>query len=391
MSKIVEGIRKYAMTIVLVLVVIFFAIISKGKILQPQNINNLIAQNAYVFVLATGMLYCILTGGNIDLSVGSIVCFVGAVGGTMMVTWTWPVWLSMLCMILIGILIGVWQGFWIAYMNIPPWITTLAGMLMFRGLGNVVLKGLTISNFPPAFVNLFNGFVPDLLGFVNIMVGEKKLNILCIVVGILVCVIIILAELKNRANRTKKGYELDPLYKSIIKTVLICAVVLFVVYKLALYKGIPFILIWIAVIMLVYNFIASKTILGRHFYTVGGNVEAAKMSGVDTRRIYFIAYINVAFLSAVATMITMSRLSSATPTAGNMYELDAISSCFVGGASAYGGSGTIPGMIVGASLIGVINLGMSLMSVDTDWQKIVKGMVLLVAVIFEVLNKRQKS
>ena len=389
MSKFVEGIRKYAMTIVLFLVVIFFAVMSEGKILQEQNINNLIAQNAYVFVLATGMLYSILTGGNIDLSVGSIVCFVGAVGGTMMVTWTWPVWLSMLCMILIGILIGVWQGFWIAYMNIPPWITTLAGMLMFRGLGNVVLKGLTISNFPPAFVNMFNGYVPALFGYINI--GEKKADIFCLVVGLVVCAVIIFAELRNRRNRTKKGYELEPIYKSILKTCLICAVVLFIIYKLAMYKGIPFILIWIAVIMLVYNFIASKTILGRHFYTVGGNVEAAKMSGVDTRKIYFLAYVNIAFLSAVAGMITMSRLSSATPTAGNLYELDAISSCFVGGASAYGGSGTIPGMIVGASLIGVINLGMSLMRVDTDWQKIVKGLVLLVAVIFEVLNKRQKA
>lgn len=308
-----------------------------------------------------------------------------------MVTWGWPVWLSMLCMLLIGIIIGIWQGFWIAYMNIPPWITTLAGMLMFRGLGNVVLKGLTISNFPPAFANLFNGYVPDLLGFINITSGETKLNILSIFVGILVCVAIVLVELKNRANRKKKGYELESISKSVIKTGLICAVVLFIMIKLAMYKGIPFILIWIAIIMLVYNFIASKTILGRHFYTVGGNVEAAKMSGVDTKKIFFIAYINMAFLSAVATMITMARLSSATPTAGTNYEMDAISSCFVGGASAYGGSGTIPGMIVGAALIGVINQGMSILGVDTDWQKIVKGMVLLVAVIFEVINKKQKK
>ena len=391
MSKLLEGIRKYAMTIVLVLVVIFFTAMSGGKILQASNINNLIAQNAYVFVLATAMLYCILTGGNIDLSTGSIVCFVGAVGATMMVTWGWPVWASMACMILMGILIGVWQGFWIAYMNIPPWITTLAGMLMFRGLGNVVLKGLTISNFPPAFVNLFNGYIPDILGFINITIGETKLNILCLLVGLIICAIIIMMELRNRANRKKKGYELETITKSIIKTALICAVVLFVMIKLAMYKGIPFILVWIAAIMLVYNFIASKTILGRHFYTVGGNVEAAKMSGVDTRRIFFIAYINMAFLSAVATMITMARLSSATPTAGTNFEMDAISSCFVGGASAYGGSGTIPGMIVGATLIGVINQGMSILGVDTDWQKIVKGMVLLVAVIFEVVNKKQKG
>ena len=391
MSKFVEGIRKYAMTIVLVLVIVFFAILSKGKILQATNINNLIAQNAYVFVLATGMLYCILTGGNIDLSVGSIVCFIGAVGGTMMVSWSWPVWQSMLCMILIGIIIGVWQGYWIAYMKIPPWITTLAGMLMFRGLGNVVLKGLTISNFPEAFVNLFNGYVPDALGFIPLYAGETKMNVLCIFVGLVVCAIIIYMEIRNRNNRKVKGYELDTLSKTIVKTIIMCAVVLFLVFKLAMYKGIPFILIWIAIIMLIYNFVASKTILGRYFYTVGGNAEAAKMSGVDTKKIFFIAYINIAFLTAVTTMITMARLSSATPTAGINYELDAISSCFVGGASAYGGSGTIPGMLVGASLIGVINLGMSIMGVDTDWQKIVKGMVLLSAVIFEVLNKKQKA
>ena len=276
-------------------------------------------------------------------------------------------------------------------MNIPPWITTLAGMLMFRGLGNVVLKGLTISNFPPVFVNMFNGYVPDILGFINVTVLGTKLNIFCIFVGLVVCVLIILSELRNRANRKKKGYELDTVAKSIVKTALICAVVLFVMVELSMSKGIPFILIWIAAIMLIYDFVASKTILGRHFYTVGGNVEAAKMSGVDTRKIFFIAYINMAFLSAVTTMITMARLSSATPTAGTNFEMDAISSCFVGGASAYGGSGTIPGMIVGATLIGVINLGMSVLRVDTDWQKIVKGLVLLLAVIFEVLNKRQKK
>jgi len=309
----------------------------------------------------------------------------------MMVSWSWPVWLSMLCMILIGVIIGVWQGYWIAYMKIPPWITTLAGMLMFRGLGNVVLKGLTISNFPPAFVNLFNGYVPDALGFIPFYVGETKMNVLCIFIGLIVCAIIIYTEIRNRNNRKVKKYELDALSKTITKTIIICAVVLFLVFKLAMYKGIPFILIWIALIMLIYNFVASKTVLGRHFYTVGGNVEAAKMSGVDTKKIFFIAYINIAFLTAVTTMITMARLSSATPTAGVNYELDAISSCFVGGASAYGGSGTIPGMLVGASLIGVINLGMSIMGVDTDWQKIVKGMVLLSAVIFEALNKKQKA
>ena len=298
--------------------------------LLPQNVNNLVAQNAYVFILATGMLFCILTGGNIDLSVGSVVCFVAAVGGKMMVLNSMNPYLTMLVMLLTGIAIGAWQGFWIAYVRIPPFIVTLAGMLAFRGLSNVVLEGQTLAPMPDAYLGLFNNYIPDFLG------GGEGFNRTCFVVGIIVCIVYVALVMKNRADRAKKGYSVEAFGGTAVKMVLICAVVLAFMFRLAQYKGIPNSLLWVAVIIAIYTYIASKTTTGRYFYAVGGNEKATKLSGIDTNKVYFLAYLNMGLLAAIAGMVTMARLNSSNPQAGTNFEMDAIGACFIGGASAYG-------------------------------------------------------
>ena len=386
-EHVLAGLKKYTMIIALILVTLFFTWGTGGKILLPQNVSNLVAQNAYVFVLATGMLLCILTGGNIDLSVGSVVCFVGAVGATLMETMGVNVWVSILAMIVVGTLIGAWQAFWIAYVHVPPFITTLSGMMVFRGLSNVILQGMTVSITNEFFVKLFGGgaecYVPDFIG------GGEGFNITCMLVGVIACVIYIIIVMRGRMTRAKKGYEMEATAPAMAKMVLICIVILAFAFELAQYKGIPTALIWVAVVVFVYGYITSKTTIGRYFYAVGGNEKATKLSGINTERVYFIAYTNMGFLAALAGMLTIARMTSAQPTYGQNYEMDAIGSCFIGGASAYGGIGTVPGVIVGAVLMGVINLGMAIMGVDANYQKVVKGLVLLAAVIFDVVSKKK--
>ena len=385
-AKAVDLAKKLTMIIVLVLVTAFFAIRTDGAILLPMNISNLISQNAYVFILATGMLLCILTGGNIDLSVGSVVCFVGAIGAKLMVNNGVNMVVAILIMLLVGTLIGAWQGFWIAFVRIPPFIVTLAGMLIFRGLSNVVLDGMTVSIADKkSFVKLFGGgadcYIKDFL-------GTNEINMTCMIAGIVAVVIFIALQLLSYMGKKKKGYDAGSLAGMITKIVIISAVIIWVTYKLAQHKGIPSVLIWVLIVIFVYGYITSNTTTGRYFYAVGGNEKATKLSGVNTNKVYFLAYLNMGFLSALAGMVTIARLSSAQPTYGQNYEMDAIASCFIGGASAYGGIGTVPGVIIGAILMGVINLGMSLMGVDQNLQKVVKGGVLLAAVIFDVVSKR---
>ena len=377
-------IQKYTMIIALVVVVVFFSIITGGKLILPQNISNLIAQNAYVFVLAVGMLLAILTGGNIDLSVGSVVCFVGAIGGKMMSEQKLPVIVAIIAMLIIGTAVGAWQAFLIAYIHIPPFITTLAGMLMFRGLSNIVLNGLTISPMPDSYLALFNSFIPDPF-------GVKGFNIMCMIIATIAIVIYVALWFKGRMEKVKKGYEVPKMSSDLAKVILICALILAIMIQLARYKGIPSYLIWVLVCVLVYGYITANTTTGRYFYAVGGNQKAAQLSGIDTKKVFFLAYTNLGFLSAVAAMITIARLNSANPTAGDGYEMDAIGSCFIGGASAYGGTGTVSGVVIGATLMGVINMGMNIAGVDANWQKVVKGAVLLAAVIFDVVSKRKSS
>ena len=295
-------------------------------------------------------------------------------------------WLAILVMFAVGTLIGAFQGFWIAYVRIPPFIVTLAGMLAFRGLSNVVLDGMTVSiKDCTTFVNLFGGgadcYIPDFF-------GNGSLNMTCIIAGVLAAAIYISIQIKERMDKVKKGYEVEGLITAILIMVMITAVFLAFTYSLAQHKGIPSVRIWVLIVIMVYGYITSNTTVGRYFYAVGGNEKATKLSGINTNKVYFLAYMNMGFLAALAGMVTIARMTSAQPTYGQNYEMDAIGSCFIGGASAYGGTGTVPGVIVGAVLMGVINLGMSLMGVDQNMQKVVKGLVLLAAVIFDVVSKR---
>lgn len=387
-TKILGGVQKYTMTIVLVLVVLFFMWQSEGNILLPRNLTNLISQNAYVFVLASGMLLCILTGGNIDLSVGSVACFTGAVGATLMANGI-NMWLCVAIMLAIGLAIGAWQAYWIAFVRVPPFIVTLAGMLIFRGLSNVVLDGKTQTVDDALFAKIFGGgaecFIPDVFG------DGSGLNILCLVIGVLACVVFLAATFYSRISRVRKGYSVEPLYATIAKSAIIVAVVLFFTWKLSQDRGVPTVLIWIAAVIGIYAYITSKTTMGRHLYAVGGNEKATKLSGINTNKVYFFAYTNMGVMSALAGMLMVARMSASQPTLGEGYEMDAIGACFIGGASAYGGIGTIPGVIIGAVLMGVINLGMSIIGVDQNFQKVVKGGVLLAAVIFDVVSKRNKA
>ncbi len=386
-TKVLNFIQKYTMIIALVLVTGFFTVRTNGKILMPQNITNIISQNAYVFVLATGMLMCILTGGNIDLSVGSVVCFAGTIGAVLMHR-ELNMWLAVLIMLLVGLAIGAWQAFWIAYVKVPPFITTLAGMLIFRGLSNVVLQGKTMSVTNAKFVQIFGGgancYVPDFFGGANI-------NLFCLVVGILACALYLFFTLRNFNSRKRAGLESEALYKVAGKAVIIVAVVMFFTLRLAQYKGLPMALLWVAAVVLIYTYITSKTTVGRYLYAIGGNEVATRLSGINTKKIYFFAYANMGLLAGLAGILTIARLTSAQPTYGQNYEMDAIGSCFIGGASAYGGVGTVPGVIIGALLMGVINIGMSIMGVDANYQKVVKGLVLLAAVIFDVVSKKKNS
>ena len=387
MKNVGKVLKEHTMQIILVLVVIFFNITTKGKILMPANFSALINQNAYVYILATGMLMCMLIKGNIDLSVGAVVCFVDAVGAVLMVKKGVPVPIAMLVMLLVGLAVGCFMGYVIAYLNIPPWIATLSGFLAFRGLGTQVLGGNSVS-VDKVYTNIFNNALPALF---NIPFGKNTMNGLCLLVGIAVCVVLWVTQFKERATKVKKGYEAESQTSVIVRCVILSIVILLFTYKLGIDKGIPLTLVWVAVVALIYNFITSKTVIGRYFYTMGGNVEATRLSGIDTRKILFLAYLNMQFLTVIAAWMTMARLTSANPNAGMNFEMDAISACIVGGVSAYGGSGTVFGMVVGATLIGVINLGMSLMGIDANYQKVVKGIVLLAAVVFEIFNNRKKA
>lgn len=385
--KIGDILKKYTMVIALVLVFALFCVTTQGKILFPQNINNLISQNAYVFVLAAGMLLCILTGGNIDLACGSVVCFVGGIGAIMMDKGI-NVWVAVIVMLVVGALVGAWQGYWIAYVNVPPFIATLAGMYAFRGLSNVVLQGFTVGIRNEVFLNVFGGgancYIPD-------FIGSGKPNITCLAAGILIVVIYIIALIKNRISAKVNGYEVAPITSVVIKSGIISIAIIWLFYMLAQYNGIPTSLIWIAVVLLVYAYITTKTTMGRYLYAVGGNEKATRLSGIDSRSPYFFAYINMGLMSGLAGILTVARATQAQPTFGQGYEMDAIAACFIGGASAYGGEGGIFGVVIGAVLMGVINQGMSIMGMEANYQKVIKGLVLLIAIIFDVMSNKKKK
>ncbi|MBR3418688.1 MAG: sugar ABC transporter permease [Oscillospiraceae bacterium] len=376
-------IKKYTMVIALCVVFILFAVLTGGRLLYPQNLSNLLLQNAYVLVMACGMLLCILTGGNIDLSVGSTVCLVGAIAAQLLATDRMSPILVILICLLLSVIIGVWQGFWIGNVHIPPFICTLAGMFLFRGLGRAILGSKTVAISNKSFLNIFASYiaVPGLDD------GEKKWS--AFIAGIIIAALLLVNTVRSRAHKAKKGYKQVSAASEFGKIIVIDALVLYYTWKLANYKGIPVMALWVLAVVLIYAFITSKTAFGRYFYAVGGNEKATKLSGINTNFVYFMAYTSMSLLAGLSGLLMAARIGSVNGDTGNSFEMDAIGSCFIGGASAYGGSGTVPGIMVGAILLGVINQGMSIIGLDNNWQYVVKGAVLLVAVIFDVVSNHK--
>ena len=306
--------KKYAMAIVLVLVILLFYVLTKKAILYPQNINNLLSQNAYVFVLATGMLLCILTGGNIDLAVGSVVCFVGAVGGVVLDK-DMNFIVAFIIMMLIGLAIGMWQGFWIAFVNVPPFIATLAGMYAFRGLSNVVLGGQAINlSKMDGFLKAFGGGADCYIPGPSINLFGAPHNLICLVVGLIGVAIFLFMTISGRINTKKRGYATPPLLGDVVKMVIISAVVLYLTEKLAAYKGIPTSLIWVLLVVIAFGYVTQKTTIGRDLYAVGGNKKAAQLSGVNVKKVYFFAFSLMGLLSGLTGILTIARAASSQPT-----------------------------------------------------------------------------
>jgi putative multiple sugar transport system permease protein len=386
MQRFKDFLKKNTMLIALIVVVILFQVLivaaGKGSLLKPQNVSNIIAQNSYVVILATGMLLCILTGGNIDLSIGAVVALTGAVAGTLIINMHVNVYLAIIICLLVGTGIGAIQAYCIAYVGIPPFIVTLGGMLLWRGIAQVILQGMTLAPYPDEYLKYFTSFLPK-------TDSSEFLLAVTMVVAAIICVAYIAYEITGRANKIKKGYTVDSMPYLLTKLVIISAVMLTFAYLLGNYKGFPVVLILIAIVVLVYSYFTNNTVPGRYLYAMGGNEKATRLSGVNTKKMMFFAYTNMGFLCAVAALVCIARFNSSAPSLGDGYELDAIGACFIGGASAYGGTGTVGGSVIGAIFMGVLNNGMSILGIDANWQKAVKGFVLVAAVAFDVISKRK--
>ena len=407
MQNIKKTLKGNTMILILLAVMLFFQVLivaaDKGSLFAPANITNLINQNAWVVILATGMLLCILTGGNIDLSVGSLICLLGAVAGILIVNMAWPVLPSILICLIVGALIGAWHGFFIAYVHIPPFICTLSGMLLWRGVALILLNGMTISPFPDSFTNIFNSYLPglflaqpteemsdeayDLLSEHN----ESITFVVTMIVSLACCFATVVSSFLSRVSKQRKGYSIPSFGSFVGKQVVLCAAIMIVGTLLAKDKGLPVILIILGVVVGIYSYYTKNTVPGRYLYAIGGNEKAARLSGVNTDNVMMFAYTNMGFIAGICGLVCAARLNSAAPTVGQSYEMDAIASCFIGGASAYGGTGSVGGAVVGAIFMGVLNNGMSILGVDSNWQRAVKGLVLLLAVIFDVVSKKKKS
>ena len=388
-KKATLNMRQYGMMIMLVVVYVFFAILTGGKNLTPMNINNLIMQNGYVVILAVGMLLCVLTG-NVDLGVGSVVASCGAVAGTLIIDFGVSTPVAMLAALAVGAAFGVFVGFFVSELEIPPFIVTLATMLMGRGLCYVILKAQTKGPLPASYNWIGTGFLPTIpvMGSAN---GGKGVDLICLIVAAVISVLIILAEIKAVATAKKHGLPVAPAWQLIVKDAVIIGIVCFFFWKLANYNGIPVVLVLMAVLVGIYHFITTNTVAGRQVYAMGGNAKAARLSGINTKKVFFWVYANMGLLAAVAGIVLSARNQSATPKAGDSFEMDAIASCYIGGAATSGGVGTIIGAVVGAFIMGILNNGMSLAGYDTNIQKIVKGMVLLGAVTVDLVSKRKKG
>lgn len=380
------NIKQYSMVIALIAIFALFYFMTGGKNATSTNINNLVMQNGYVVILATGMLLCVLTG-NVDLGVGSIVALSGAVAALMVVDNGMSVPVAFLAALGVGLISGVFTGFFISVLGIPPFVVTLATMLMGRGLTYTFLQARTVGPLPTNYTRFGSGFFFTK----HIPFGDGKLDLVCIAVAAIATILIILSEMRSISTKKKYGFATNPMWQVAVKLVIILAIVWFFFYKLATYNGIPIVLIIMGVIVGIYHFITSKTVAGRQVYALGGNAKAARLSGINTKFVFFWVYANMGLLAAVAGIVLSARNAAATPKAGDGFELDAIGSCYIGGAAAAGGVGTIIGAVVGAFVMGILNNGMSLVGWSTDLQKVVKGAVLLGAVTFDIVSNSKKS
>jgi putative multiple sugar transport system permease protein len=378
-----NNVREYGMLIALIAVMVFFQFQTNGVLMKPVNITNLVLQNSYVIVMAMGMLLIIITGG-IDLSVGSVVAVIGALAGVLIVRYDFNWALVVAICLLLGALIGAFHGYFVAFMKIPAFIVTLAGMLIFRGLTIALLRGESVGPFPRGFQNISSGFIPDFFHY-------EGLHITTVLIGVLLSILIVWLDVRARRNQRKYGFEVVPFYLFVAKNVAMTAVVMGFSWLMASYKGLPNVLVLLFVLISFFSFITSSSVIGRRIYAMGGNEKAARLSGVNTPRLLFYTFINMGVLASTAGLIVAARLNSATPNAGDGMELDVIAACFIGGASPMGGVGKVIGALVGAFLIGVLNNGMSILGVGIDWQKVVKGIVLLLAVLFDVYNKNKSA
>ncbi|EFL13316.1 multiple monosaccharide ABC transporter permease [Streptomyces sp. C] len=373
--------RQYGMLLALALIVLLFQFWTGGILLQPLNVTNLIQQNGYILILAIGMMIVIIAG-HIDLSVGSLAAFVGAAAAVMMVEHGTPWPLALAAALLIGALAGAWQGFWIAYVGIPSFIVTLAGMLLFRGGTQILLQGQSVAPFPKGFQNISSGFLPA--------VGpHTDYHNLTLLLGLAVLAVAILQEVRGRRRAASYGLQPLPAGLFLVKLGAITAAVVAFTLLLASYHGVPIVLLVLGVLLVVFGYVMRNSVLGRHTYAIGGNEAAARLSGVKSKRVVFLAFVNMGVLAALAGMVFAARLNAGTPQAGINFELEAIAAAFIGGASASGGVGTVLGALTGGLVLGVLNNGMSLVGVGTDYQQVIKGLVLLAAVGFDVYNKRR--
>lgn len=393
-AYLVANFREYGLLLALIAVMLFFHIVTDGTLLRPVNITNLLLQNSYIIIMALGMLIVIVSG-HIDLSVGSVMGFIGALAAYLIVSLDMSMWVAVPICILFGGLIGAAQGYWVAYWGIPSFIVTLAGMLVFRGLSLWLLDGQSLGPFPREFQIIANGFVADPF---PAGIGERlaalfdvsRLNVLALGTGIVAAVLILWMGMRRRAQDLAYGVEVEPTIFFIARNAIIVTAVVFICYKLSTFRGLPNVLLTMGVLTLIYAFLTESTILGRRIYALGGNEKAATLSGVKTKRLTFLAFTNMGVLAAVAGLVFAARLNSATPKAGFALELDVIAAVFIGGASMSGGVGKIVGAVVGAFLMGVLNNGMSIMGIGIDYQQMIKGLVLLAAVIFDVYNKSKQ-
>ena len=381
LPKLSVNLRQYGILAALV-IIILFEVLTKGRLLMPGNVNNLIQQNAYVLILAMGMVIVIIAG-HIDLSVGSVVAMVGAVAAISMNNWGLPWWLAVILSIVVGALVGAWQGFWVAFVGIPAFIVTLAGMLLFRGLTLVLLTGGTISGLPAEFTAIGAGWLPPALGEVA---GRDLLTVL---LGLVSSIALVASQLRTRSTLRRLELPMEPGISFWAKTVLMVAAIMAVAWTLGGYSGTPIILVILAVLILVYTFVLGQTVFGRHVYAMGGNLFAAMMSGVKTKWVNFFIFVNMGALAGLAGVVSTARAGSAVASAGQNYELDAIAAVFIGGAAVQGGVGTVGGAVIGGLVMGVLNMGLSILSVDAAWQMAIKGLVLLLAVAFDIFNKRR--